>query len=161
MRPLDVRKSAVGGEFKYHVSGLEVRHDGAVVLGRGSDKVGVAEAPVDGQDTCLVQVLESGHWVLRVPQIPNVEAGVLVVVRSNDKLGGNQGVPLDLGLDNRTLGCVVIRPCVEVVVVCAGGLGLRLGKLEDALGLLEVPDHNLTVFGGRSQNVGDNTVPAD
>jgi len=110
-----------------------------------------------------VNVLEGRNGVCRVPQIPDVEDGVRIVVVGDDKLGRNLGVPHHLGLlGNNWLLCGLFLAVVEVIECAASTLALRwLHELENRFRTSEIPDHDLSILTSTCQNVRHNQVPAD
>ena len=158
--PPDCREAVLGVEFKNSLAGFEISNNCALVLRRAGNEVWVSQTPIDSQNALLVQVLEGCHWVLRVSQVPDVEAGIAVVIRCNNELSGDNRVPNDLRLFGLNLGFGCIRlPSVEVVIL--RGTLLGLGELENRLGLLQVPNHNLSIFARTCKNMRHHSIPAD
>ena len=106
-----------------------------------------------------MEILKSCNWIRRVPQVPNVETGIGVVIICNYELGWNQRVPHDLSFCYfGWLGRLIVV-CVKVVVLiyCLGELWLL--ELEKRFTLFEVPNYDFAILGSARQNVGDNTIP--
>lgn len=122
--------------------------------------------PGKGEDAVVVEVLEGGHWVLGVSEIPDLERGVLIVIIGNEELGWDLWVPNHAGLSAHWLlrlglGSLVVSKVVEVVLLLLILVLTRLREREDALADLQVPHHDLPVLTRTSQNVRHDPVPAD
>lgn len=104
-----------------------------------------------------MDVLESGNGVVRLAEVPHVEARVLVIVVSYYELGGKFWVPHHAGSLSLHRG-LLLGWLAEI-----GLVRRRLGlcELEDGLGGHEIPDDNFSVFTCTGENVRHNSVPAD
>lgn len=79
-----------------------------------------------------MQILECSYGVLRVPQIPNIEARILVVIICHNELGRDGRIPYNLrlfGLNSLLLlTATVLR---TEIVVLADLLLARFSELEN------------------------------
>mmetsp|Transcript_3055 Transcript_3055/g.5152 ORF Transcript_3055/g.5152 Transcript_3055/m.5152 type:complete len:234 (+) Transcript_3055:3265-3966(+) len=107
-----------------------------------------------------MDVVVGGDGVVGVPQIPDVDDGVLHVVVGDHELSRDLGVPHHLGL-LLLHGLLTLTLLLAKVVVHAGGGARGLCEVVDGLAHLEVPDHDFTVFARAGKDVGDHTVPTD
>ena len=104
-----------------------------------------------------MDVLEGRNWIVGLSQIPNVEAWILIIVITDYKLSRNLRVPHHTCLF-RALRLLLLIWIIEIALSSAG---IWLLELEDGLGSLQIPNHNLAVLTGTSQNVWHNSIPAD
>jgi hypothetical protein len=108
-----------------------------------------------------VQILEGCCRVLRIPQIPDVEAWVHVIIIGDNELRGNDRVPHHLSLFGFD-GFLPHRLIKEVIVgVLTSRAVIGLVELENRLGLPEIPDHNFAIFRSGGQDMRYDAVPAN
>jgi len=112
-----------------------------------------------------VEVLERRHWVVWLPQVPNLEARVLVVVIGHHELSWDLRVPCQTCLSQDwLLGLAALRPLIVKVikvVILLGQLLGGFGEVEYGFVDLKIPHDDLPVLRGASQYVRDHSVPAD
>ena len=159
-RPPDVAVEALAREFENRLSSLEVGHDRAFVLRARGHKIGILKAPRYGADTSLVKVGVGGNRILGVPQVPNVDALVLVIIVSDDELGWNHRIPDDLSLHCSSALFTLASLGAEVVILAGRGL-FWLGELENRFAGFQIPHDDFAVFGGAGQNVLNDTIPTN
>jgi hypothetical protein len=112
-----------------------------------------------------MKVLESCHRVVRLSQIPYFQARILVIIISNHELSRYLRVPCHTGLSEYGLLTLPLRPLIiaEIIeiVLTLSLLLTRLCEIEYGFVDLEVPDDDLSIFGGTGQDVRYHAVPAD
>ena len=103
----------------------------------------------------MVNVLERCNGVVSLAQVPDIEAWVLIIIISHDKLRGQFRAPHNTS----SLGTNIclLRRVVKHLTPCSR---LWLSELEDGARCFEVPDHNLAILASTGQNVRNNPVPA-
>ena len=104
-----------------------------------------------------MDVLEGGNRIIGLSQIPYIETRILIIVIADYELSCDLRVPHHTCL-LRALRLLLLRGIIEIGR-SSGGIWLL--ELEDSLGSLQVPDHNLSVLTCTSQNVRHNSVPTD
>lgn len=146
-------------ELEDSLSRLEVGDDRALVLTRAHDQAGIGETPGEREDAAVVNVVEGSYRVVWLPEIPDVDRRVQVIIVGDNELGGDLWVPHHLRLLTWEVLATQLVLGSKVVVdsCCARWLGER----EDGLVDLQVPDHDLAVFTRARQDVRDDSVPAD
>lgn len=114
--PLEASVLVLSWELKNLLASLEVGNDSSVIFARAHNEAWVGEAPREREDAAVVDVVEGSHWVVRAPQIPNVDRGVLVIVVGNHELGGNLWVPHHLGFLRWRCRSLLLVLATEVIV---------------------------------------------
>ena len=104
-----------------------------------------------------MNVLEGRNWIVSLSKIPHIEAWILIIVIADDELSCNLRVPHHTCL-LWALWLLRLRWIIEILV-SSGSIWFL--ELKDGLGSLQVPNYNLSIFAGTSQNVRHNSVPAD
>ena len=156
--PLNFFVLVLSWELKDLLSCLKVGNNSSVVLATADDQAWVRETPVKRQDTWVVDIVESSHWVVRVSEIPNADRRILVVVTCYHKLSRNLWVPHHLSLF--WLSWLVLLLIVSEVVVHPSWRGWRLSESKDWLVHFKIPHDNFSVFTCTCQDVRHNPVPA-
>ena len=104
-----------------------------------------------------MDVLEGRDGIVGFSQIPDIEAWVLIIIIGNHELSRDLWIPHHTCL----FGTLRLLLLVGVIEVGLSSAGIWLLELEDGLGRLQVPDYNLSILRGTSENVRHNSVPAD
>jgi len=71
--PLGLLELALGWEFKDLLTSLEIGNNCSIVFAAAHNQAWVREAPREGKDTLVVDVVEGAAGVVRASQIPNID----------------------------------------------------------------------------------------
>jgi len=69
--PFHLSVLGLSWELKHLLSSLEVSDDSSVIFSAADNQAWVGQAPIEGQDTRVMDIVKSSNWVVWVSKIPD------------------------------------------------------------------------------------------